>query len=336
MARLRAILRALAAVMRRERKSFGSIASNNFFVATALLLQQAGVFLFLIGALVVLFPMSADPLQKIPPERMALWPLEKKDRMVLRLLSPWLNPITWLLLALAGWSIWHVESFSLFLLAAGLFAIGFALPNFSGGWRMDAVLRRIPPIGGQLVRKNLRELFSTLDFYIALLLSVAGMGYRLFIRELPGDAMMIMTLLIVLALSSYAQCLFGLESAGGIARYHLLPLPGWRVLAAKDIAFLIVVLLLTAPLSPATGLAAALAALAVGHAPSVAELRPQMRWRFTSGAGFSNGALQVIAMSGAGVTAYRINVLILIPAIAACAGSTWWFGRKLEGFADRD
>ena len=34
---------------------------------------------------------------------------------------------------------------------------------------------------------------------------------------------MAMTLLVVVALSSYAQCLFGLDGKGGLSRYRLLP-----------------------------------------------------------------------------------------------------------------
>src|SRR3954452_10217545 len=110
MAGIKPILKALGTVAKRERGSFRSIASNNFFLFGAILLQRAGAFIFLIGGLVVLFPLSADPLRSVPPERLALWPLHKGDRVRLRLLSPWINPITWLLAALAIWAIWRAES----------------------------------------------------------------------------------------------------------------------------------------------------------------------------------------------------------------------------------
>ena len=42
--------------------------------------------------LVVLFPLSTDPLRKIPPSRLALWPLDRRERWILRLASPWINP----------------------------------------------------------------------------------------------------------------------------------------------------------------------------------------------------------------------------------------------------
>jgi hypothetical protein len=287
-------------------------------------------FLYLLGALVVLFPLSTDPLRKIPPERLAIWPLSAVEHRRLRLLTPWLNPVTWGLAALAIWALRHTESFSLLALAAGLFAIGFFVPSVSGE---PVFLRWIPAPGGafvQLVRKSLREMMLTLDFYLALLLGVSALAYRLYVPAFPEEGRMVMTLLIVLALSSYAQCLFGLESKGGLTRYRLMPIEGWEILAAKDVAYLLVILVVTAPLSAITGLAAGLAALAVGHAASLQEGREQTRWRFSSGASFNNGVTQVLAIAGAGVTAYRITPLILLPCVLACAGSAWWYGRKLQ------
>jgi len=330
---IRRVLAALATIGGRERKTFRSIASNNFFLITVIFLRQSGIFLYLIGAVVVLFPLSADPLRKIPPERLALWPLTRGERRKLRFLSPWINPLTWILAAFAAWAVKHSESWTAFVAAAVLFGVGFFVPHVSGEPRF---LRWIPPIGGQLVRKNLREILLTLDFYLALVLSIAGLTYRLLMPQLPDEAVMVMTLLIVLAMSSYAQCLFGLESVAGLTRYQLLPIPGWRVIAQKDAAFLLVIVVLTTPLSPLTGLAAGLAALTLGHAASVTERREQTRWRFSSGASFGHGFTQVIAMMGAGVTAYRISPLILIPCFAGCAGSAWWLGRKLRAPAEPD
>jgi hypothetical protein len=329
-ARLRPILKALSTVARRERKTFHSIATNNFFLMSVLLLQKAGAFLYLVGGLVVLFPLSADPLRKIPAERLALWPLEKGERRWLRLVSPWVNPVTWLLAALAVWSVVHTESLAVLLLAVALFGIGFLVPA------MDAepgFLRLVPAVRGplgQLIRKNLREMLLTLDFYMALILSVLGLGYRLVTHAVPDEAMLAMTLLIVLALSSYAQCLFGLESVSGLTRYQLMPIAGWRIIAAKDGAFLLVAFVLTLPLEPLTGLGAALAALAIGHATSVEEHREQTRWRFSSGASLGHGLVQTFAMASAGAAVARVSVLILVPLGLVCGASAWWYGKKLE------
>ena len=63
-----------------------------------------------------------------PKERLALWPLDKASRIRLRLLSPWVNPITWLLAAFAVWAVWREESRSLVALCAALVAVGFFFP----------------------------------------------------------------------------------------------------------------------------------------------------------------------------------------------------------------
>jgi hypothetical protein len=327
-ARLRPILSALSTAAKRERKTFQSIATNNFFVASVLMADAAG-FLYLLGALAVLFPLSADPLRRIPPERLALWPLSAREHRLLRILTPWLNPVTWGLAALAAWGVKHTESLGLFAAAAGLFAIGFFVPSVSGEPGFLRWIPAPPGVFGQLVRKSLREMMLTLDFYLAFMLSLSAAAYRIFMHNFPEEGLMVMALLIVLALSSYAQCLFGLESTGGLTRYRLMPIEGWKILAAKDVAFLSVVVVFTAPASPLTGLAAGLAALAIGHAPSLQEGREQTRWRFSSGASLGNGVFQVLALMGAGVTYYRITPLILIPCVLVCAGSAWWYGRKL-------
>jgi hypothetical protein len=318
----------LRAAGARERKTFRSVASNNFFVACVFIADAAG-FLYLLGALAVLFPLSADPLRMIPADRLALWPLDRRERRMLRLLSPWLNPVTWGLAALAAYGVKHTESVGVFAAALGLFAVGFFVPSVSGE---PAFLRWIPAPGGafiQLVRKSLREMMLTLDFYLALMLGLSALAYRVFMASFPPEGLMVMTVLIVLSLSSYGQCLFGLESDAGIERYRLMPLEGWYVLAAKDAAFLLVILIVTLPAAPLAGLAGGFAALAVGHAASVREGREQTRWRFSSGASLDNGVAQVLALAGACVTEYRITPWILVPCVLGCAGSAWWYGRKL-------
>ena len=71
-------------------------------------------------------------------------------------------------------------------------AIWLRIPNFPGPWN-------------QLVRKNLREILSTLDFYCAVLLCLSTIAFRLAGIELPAEAFIAITVLAVLALSSYAQ-----------------------------------------------------------------------------------------------------------------------------------
>ena len=332
MARAVAILKALAVAYRRDWTAFQSLAGNNFFLITAFLLGKAGSFVYLIFGLVLLFPLSTDPLRKIPPSRLALWPLERGEDWLLRLASPWINPLTWGIAALAIWGIGRSVTVGLVALIATLFAAVFLisavpLPHGMGLWR------RVPPFPGplnQLIRKNLREILSTLDFYCALILSLAVCLSRILVPNLPREALLAMTVLVVAAMSSYAQCLFGLDGEGGLSRYRLLPIRGWRLLLAKDAAFLAVVVPLTLPLAPLAGLGGALVALAVGHSPAVEHPREQTRWRFSTGGALGNGLIQMVAIAMTASGIYSTTLWFLPLAAAVWAASVWWYGRDLE------
>ena len=332
MARSIAILRALGLAYRRDWTAVQSLAGNNFFLLTAFLLRQAGTFVYLIMGLVVLFPLSTDPLRKIPPSRLALWPLDRRERWILRLASPWINPLTWGLAALAVWGAGRTLTLGLWAAIAGLFAGAFfisalPLPSGNGMWR------RVPQFPGplnQLVRKNLREILSTLDFYCALILSLAVGAYRIFGPALPSEALMAMTVLVAAAMSSYAQCLLGLDGEGGLSRYRLLPVRGWQLLLAKDAAFLAVAIPLTVPLAVLPGIGAALVTLAVGHGPAVEHPRPQTRWRFSTGGALGNGAIQLIALAMTASAIFSTSTWFLAPALAVWALSLGWYGRHVE------
>ncbi len=332
MARSTAVLKAVWKAFRRDQRSLESVAGNNFLIVTALLLQRAGGFIYLLIGIVLLFPLSTDPLRKVPASRLALWPLDRHDMRVLRALSPWLNPVSWAVAGLAVWAARGAVSSGVWLLAAGLFASGFLLSDLPRS-PMNAVWRHMPGFPGpwrELVRKNLREIHSTLDFWCAVLLTVSAVVYRMVGLTLPPEAFLAMTVLVTVALSSYAQCLFGLDGEGGLARYRLLPLRGWQVLGAKDVAFLLVAVLLTLPLAPFAGAGSALVALALGHGPSVDRQREQVRWRFSSGGAILFGLFQAGLMGMAASSIYFTSVLVLPVCAAACAGSLWYYGRRLE------
>jgi hypothetical protein len=318
-------------VVRRDAKSMGSFTGNNLFSVSVLFLALAdrGVFLslnVLIG-LVLFFPLSTDPLRKVPPQRLTMWPISNRERWLLRIASPWLNPMTWMLAILV---LHRSVTMGLWALLAGLFAIGFAVPSIP--WvRGRGAWRRLPHFPGpldQLIRKDLREMLSTLDFYCGLLLSAGALIFRLK-GTLPRDALFPLTMLVTVTLSSYAQTLFGLDGPGGLTRYRLLPLPGWQILAAKDAAFLLVNLALCLPLAPLPGLAAALTALSIGHAASVTERREQTRWRFSTGVSFGAGIIQVLVMTLLAAATVYASPFMLAPCIAIYIWSTWWYGRKI-------
>ncbi len=326
MARLRTVLRTVSIAFWREQKSLGSIASNNSFLVIAFLLRKAGSFLYLLAGLVLLFPLSADPLRTIPRDRLALWPLSGRERTWLRLVSPLLNPLTWLVLGAAVWALRGRVTAGLFLALAAAFLVGFLLPSVAPDTR-DNTLRRVPHFPGrlnQLIRKNIREILQTLDFYCALALSLAGGLYRFLAHDVPAEALLGLTILIVLILSSLAQCLFGLEGETHFTRYRLLPVKFWELLLAKGMAWLLLVVVLTLPFAPLAGLAGGLAALAVGQYASVTEERQQTRWRFSTGGSIGNGIVQIFAMCGAAVTTYRMTPAVVLLAAAVYAASLWY------------
>jgi hypothetical protein len=318
-------------VLRRSQRSIISFTSNIFFPATAYFLRQAGAFLWLVVGLVLLFPLSADPMRKIPPERLALWPLDRKSRRLLRWLTPWLNPITWLLAALTLWGVGRSVSAGLWGILVGLAAIGFAAPSLSipSAATLSRVVPRFPGPSGYLLRKDLRQLLTTLEFWMTLLLSAVATVYRVFGSEFPTQAGLMISLLIVLAFASFSTCLFGLDGETGITRYRLLPLQGWRILVSKDLALLLVIIVLTISLAPVPAFAATLVTLAIGHSRSVSEHCQQVRWRFSSGPPVGFGVIQVLALAFAGAGAYYHGAAALAIAVAVYAASVWWNGRRI-------
>jgi hypothetical protein len=331
LARTAAILGALWTAVRRDAKSIGSFTGNNLFNVSVLFLAMAdpGVFLSLnaLIGLVLFFPLSTDPLRKIPAQRLKMWPISNGERWLLRIASPWLNPMTWILAILV---LRRSVTMGLWALMAGLVAIGFVVPSLP--WiRGQGAWRRVPHFPGplnQLIRKNLREMLSTLDFYCGLLLSAGALIFRAK-GTLPHDAFFPLTMLVALTLSSYAQSLFGLDGKGGLTRYRLLPVPGWQILAAKDAAFLLVVVALCLPLAPLAGVAAALVALALGHEASVNRRSEQTRWRFSTGVSFGNGIIQVLVMALLAAATVYVSPFMLALCIAGYVWSTWWYGRVM-------
>jgi len=332
MARVRAVLAAVWTATRRGQRSLTSFSGNNLFYAGLTLLFMmdipAFVFLLVLIGLVLFFPLSSDPLRKVPPQRFALWPLSRSERGALMMLAPWLNPLTWLLAILL---VWNRVSIGFWALVVSLFALGFLGPSVPV-WRSVNIGLWLPGFPGPLnllIRKNLREALSTLDFYAGLIIVLPALFFR--VRGLlPAEALTPLTMVVMLAISTHAQSLFGLDGEGGLTRYRLLPVAGWQILVAKDAAFLLMALLLTLPLSPLAGLAAALVALAVGHRSSVSNQDGQARWRFQTGASFAGALSQMIPMILAGAGAVHASPLILAPCVAAYAWSTFHFGRVLE------
>lgn len=309
-------------------------ANNLYYAAIAFLVMLdpfVMLFVAVVAGIVLFFPLSTDPLRRIPASRFQLWPLEAAERRLLRMVSPWLNPMTWIV---AGFALWRGVSLGLGALAAALFLVGFLSPSLGlqgKGQSLGLPMLRMGPLG-ELIRKDLRGLVRTLDFYCALIVGGAAAGYRA-AGLLPPDAFLPGTLLALLCISTCAQTLFGLDGRAGMTRYHLLPLRGWQILLAKDIAFVSVAILFTVSLAPLAGFAGALAALAAARYPAIRERRSQLRWRLQSGTSFGGALTQILAMVGAASAVHLYHPLLVLPCLVGWSVSLWWGGRELEHMA---
>ena len=113
---------------------------------------------------VAVFPASSDPLEKIPPVRMALWPVSARARIVVRLAGFALNPILWLTMALLVWQGRAVAGPAVALVIAATVRarVPRSAPRFAIG-------RAIPFVG--LATSHLRQMLTVLDTWLALVLA---------------------------------------------------------------------------------------------------------------------------------------------------------------------
>jgi len=331
-----AFLKALARLSWRDVRTFRSITGSNFFLFVLVVMYQqpqSVYFFFLILGVLMIGPLSADPLRKVPPDRLALWPLSSKERMALRFITPFFAPLVWIsipLLFLVGVS----AGLALIAIVLAIQLLIGLYDRLREGRPERYAFRYVPVLPGRLgglVRKNIRQMLSALDPYVALALSAGGCAYRFLTANRDPDAVVIIAIVVGIALSTSAQCLFGLDRPDGIVRYRLYPLRGWEILLAKGIAYMAITLVLVVPLAPLAGLAAGLIALAVGHHTSVVQPLPQTRWRLTGGIIFPAGFIQIVAMTAVGVAVSRESGWYLLLAAAAYSVSLWFYGRKWDG-----
>jgi hypothetical protein len=329
------LLRALLKSVRRDLAGYGSLKTNNFFLFVALMIWGALVsgvepiasypFLVALGLLMIL-PASGDPLQKIPGVRLGLWPLTRATRLTLRIFSLVLNPALWILAAL-------IALRSGATIAAGFVALILAarLPERrrTDDRLLSFVRRSLASVVGDrtghtlrwpvLLTNNVRQMCCVLDTWLALSIGWGSGAWRFLARHPDPEAYPILGLLAALALSTYTQCLFALDGEAGATRYRLLPVRGWRIVLAKDAAFLGVLLIAILPLSIPRGLTFGLTALALGRYPAMRLRLPLERWRFTSGRVLW-GVLQGIA--GIALPLFVAAPLYLV--------SLWWAGREWD------
>ena len=330
--RVLSVLRSLALASWRDVRSFGSISGQNLFLFVALVALQpeSAEFFGLLLAAVLLFPLLTDPLDKIPQERHATWPLLKWEWLAIRFGSLLLSPLVWvavLMLARAGWRVAggaSVFGVALYWLKA---AVQLSSKKLSSRWsvRMPAA----PGVTGALMRLQWREMFHTLDPYIAFSLMAATTVYRISGKPLEPSALRILSLVVALAMSTEAQVLLGIDGRGA-ERYRQLPIRGWRILLAKDLAFLALLGLLVLPLDFISGMSGGVAALAIGHHRSVMNPVPQPRWRFTSGAIVMDGVFQTMALFAVGLNVESAGWALGVGCVVAWLVSTLFYGWRWD------
>ena len=323
-----AVLRAVGLASYRELRSFQSITGQNFFYLVLLIaLQPESAYFFglIVGAL-LFFPLSSDPLEKVPSERRKLWPLDRAEWAAVRTVSLFLSPVIWIagfVLFRVGWRL----AYQLTVIGLAAHAVSYSFRRWAPRFNLMRMVPAPPGVTGQLMRLHWREMLTTLDPYIGLLLMLTTTGYRLAGGKLDAEALPIISMVVVVAISTSAQVLVGLDGAGA-QRYRLLPLQGWQILLAKDAAFLAVMLILIAPLEIPASFTAGLAALTIGHS-RLEEQPAQQRWRFTSGVMWPTGAFQMFAIFAIGNGVLKFGILFIVLTVAAWLISLWWYGRKV-------
>ncbi|MGO4884372.1 MAG: hypothetical protein ACLP59_26660 [Bryobacteraceae bacterium] len=325
---LRAIISALRRAVARDLAS--SFKANNLLFLG--LLGRSAEALFMLLGLLLLFPLSSDPLGKIPPARLALWPLSARQRLALRVSSLAFSPVVWIgALILVKTKRWGLALAFCGLAAAmqGALALGRFMVKRDRHWDLLRLVPRVPGRLGGMYRKNLRETLSLLDPYAAALLSLGGGLYRMLAAHPDPAAASIMALLVALAMSTCAQSLFGLDFDSGMTRYSLLPVRGWEILLAKGAAFLTILFVLLLPLDPWPGITFGFAALAVGHHTSVLEDLPQRPWRFAGG-NLPFGAVQVAIAMTLGFLEYQRGPAVLALTAMGYAASVYYYGNRWE------
>jgi len=260
-----------------------------------------------------------------------MWPLGSRQRLALRLASLGLSPVLWMVIGILLLKRVRPALGMAFLFAAvgvqGVALLGRQVGAQASGWNALRYVPGFPGRLGGLVRKNLREMLSVLDVYIAALLSIGGVGYRLLAPHPDSTAFPILSLVVALTISTYAQCLFGLDlRSSAMMRYRMLPLAGWEILLAKDLAFLGILFLLVLPLAPGPGITFGLAALAIGHYPSLRIPAAQQRWRFT-GSRLFPGVVQALVALALGFGEFQRGWIFFAISAASYGLSLWVGGR---------
>lgn len=340
MAALAAIVTALFRSAWRSLRGPGSLMGNNLFPVIALLMAEepldrpssTAVFYLVIGLLTAV-PLANDMARRIPRDRIEPWPLRRVDRVLLSAVSLLLNPALFLALVFALLSR-HAA------VGAFLFITGAAAPLLVNAGRAMLPRRtwpsplrlvpRFPGTLGGLVQNNLRELLQTLDVWFAVFFSLIGVAYRMLDPNADPASTLVLGALLVIILSTLAQPGLGFDAEALRTRAGLLPVSGVSLLFARDLAWFVVAVVVTAPFRLAPAVAAAFAALAVGHRAIGIRTCDQHRWHFASGQIVSTGLYQILFIILATVGVEQFGLIALAAAAAGWGGSLYWYGRRFD------
>jgi hypothetical protein len=277
----------------------------------------------LIAPLLVTF--SIDTQHRLPPERVATWPLTGTQRLLLSSISFALNPL--FIVLFFGYLFWMGLAAGLFfvLLAFIVHGAAYAVGCLPFEVRTPAGLNipRTPLRLGGIAQETWRGLRGTLDFWVALLIAVSGTLYRLFGQAPEPEAFPVLSLFVGIAMSTIGQRMLRLDEGRALLRYRLLPITGWKLLITQDVTFLIPLAIMVSLLSLRTGVAFGLVAITVGRYPSLRQGANQRRWRFVGGDP-RFGVAQVLFGGIAGIGSARAGLWVLAVAFALYVVSLFW------------
>ncbi len=333
MAQILALLSLLKKLMSKELSSLSSVRFNNFLFCILFLMpggtRSVAFWSTLFFQIVILAPLlvtfSIDTQHRLPPDRVATWPLTRTQRLLLSSVSFALNPL--FIVLFFGYLLWMGLPAGLFFVLLALIIHGtvYAIGRLSFKLRMPAgfSLSRLPLQTGGIAQEMWREISGTLDFWAALFLAISGTLYRLFGRAPEPEAFPVLSLFVGIAMSTIAQRMLRLDEGRALLRYRLLPIAGWKLLVTQDMTFLIPLAVMVSFLSLRTGVAFGLVAIAVGRYPSLAQRANQRRWRFVGGDP-RFGVAQVLLGGFAGIGAARVGLWVLPVAFALYLVSVFW------------
>lgn len=197
-------------------------------------------------------------------------------------------------------------------------------------WLAKPEVQSSPWLWRLLPLLEFRQIMRTLDFWLATLFAAMGTAYRLLYPNPEPAAFPILAMLVVLALSTLAQNLLGLDGLSGRMRWKMAPSRGYRILWRKGWVLIAITVALTAGLSPLAALSGMLAALAIGHHSSALSPLDCGAWRFSMGQFFPLGFMQVIGMFSCGIATARGDWVFLGLSVTAYLVSIFVYGWVLE------